>query len=362
MQIQTEIKSFIRFMKIALVWSFCILVSTITTQAQIGGKHTFSFLNLPHSARITALGSSQIVSRDNDIMLGLESPSLLNKSMHKSIGVNHNFHLAGISFGNVGYGHFFEKFGLSTIAAFTYLSYGDFVQADEFSNTLGLFSGGDLAFTIGAAKQWNERVSAGINIKFANSRLDQFVSSGLALDLGATYEVPEKSTIYTLSVRNVGLQFSSFNEDSEPFPLDIQLGTSRKLKYLPLRISLILHNLNNWSLRSDGLNDRQPQIIDQSDQGQSALSRGISNLFHHVILSGEFLIGQNEVFRLRFGYNHQLKKDLSVNGFRSLNGFSLGFGFKVKKIAFDYGFGSYHLAGGMNHISLSTNLTQWNKQ
>jgi len=65
---------------------------------------------------------------------------------------------------------------------------------------------------------------------------------------------------------------------------------------------------------------------------------------------------------LRFGYNHQLKQELKVSPFTSFNGFSIGFGFKVKKIAFDYGFGSVHLAGGMNHLSLSTNFSEWGKR
>ncbi|MDG2450666.1 MAG: type IX secretion system protein PorQ [Saprospiraceae bacterium] len=328
---------------------------------QIGGKYTFHFLNLPHSARITALGSSQIATKDNDIILGLQSPSLLNPSMHKSLAVNHNFHLADIAFGNAAIGYHVEKWGLSTIVAINYLSYGDFIRTDEFANVQGEFTGGDIGFTLGAAKKWNERITTGINLKWLQSSLDVYNSSGLGVDFGVTYENPEKSTITTFVVRNIGAQFSSFSRNREAFPLDVQIGTSKRLKYLPLRLSFILHDLNNWNLRSEGLDDNDPIFIDQEDRESSFIARTIDNFFHHVIINGEFLIGENEVFRLRFGYNHQIKKELTVSTFRSLNGFSFGFGFKVKRIAFDYGFGSYHLAGGMNHISLSTNLTEWNK-
>ena len=278
--------------------------------------------------------------------------------MHKSISVNHNFHLADISYGSAAFGYSVEKLGITTMLGIAYLSYGDFTRADEIGNISGTFIGKETAIVLGAAKKWNERMSAGVNMKFANSRLDSYSSSGLGIDVGLTYENPEKSTFTTIVIRNIGVQFSSFNEERESFPLDVQIGTSKRLKYLPLRLSFILHDLQDWNLRSDGLDD-DPIFIDQAPGESGTFSRGFDNFFHHVIISGEFLIGKNEVVRLRFGYNHQLKKELSVSAFRSLNGFSVGFGFKVKKIAFDYGFGSYHLAGGMNHISLSTNLQEW---
>jgi len=328
---------------------------------QIGGDATFQFLNLPHSARITALGSSAIATKDSDIILGFESPSLLNERMHKSISVNHSFHLADVSYGNSAFGYHIEKVGITALFGLSYLSYGEFLRTDEIGSINGTFNGNETAIIIGASKTWNERMTAGVNLKWATSKLDSYSSSGLGVDIGLTYENPDKKTFTTIVIKNIGAQFSSYNEEREAFPLDVQIGTSRRLKYLPLRLSFILHDLNNWNLRAEGLDDKDPIFIDQTPKESSALSRSIDNFFHHVIISGEFLIGQNEVFRLRFGYNHQLKKELAVSAFRSLNGFSLGFGFKVKKIAFDYGFGSYHLAGGMNHISLSTNLQEWKK-
>ena len=75
-----------------------------------------------------------------------------------------------------------------------------------------------------------------------------------------------------------------------------------------------------------------------------------------MAFGGEFILGKNEIFRLRFGYNHDRKKHLAVNGYRSLSGLSYGFGIKVKKIVFDYAFSKYHLAGGVNHLSLRINL------
>ncbi len=329
--------------------------------AQIGGSATFQFLNLAQSARTTALGGSQIATKDGDINLGIQSPSLLSDTMHKSLSVNHNFHLADISYGFSAFGYHFEKARINTMMSATYLNYGEFTRADEMGNAIGDFSGKEVAIIVGASRKINERMTAGVNLKWARSLLDTYSSNGMAFDMGLTYENPQKSTITTLVIKNIGLQFSSFNEEREAFPLDVQIGSSRRLKYLPLRLSLILHDLQKWNLRSDGLEDNDPIFIDQGSSQSSPFSETLDNFFYHVIIGGEFLIGKNEVFRLRFGYNHQLKQELKVSSFRGLNGFSIGFGFKIKKISFDYGFGSYHLVGGVNHISLSTNLQEWKK-
>lgn len=328
---------------------------------QIGGHHTYDFLGLSSSARTTALGSSQIATYDGDVNLALQSPSLINDQMHQALGVNHSLHLADISYGFSAFGYHLKGINITGILGVTYLDYGDFVRADEFGNRIGEFSGRSLAITAGAGKRLNERISVGANIKWVTSTMDRYSSNGIGLDVGITYQNEEKQTVTTFVARNIGFQLASFNEEREPFPLDIQIGSSRRLKYLPLRISVILHDLQEWNIRSDGLDDDEPFFIDQPVGEPSAISRAIDNFFHHVILGGEFLIGQNEVVRLRFSYNHQLKKELAVSGFRSFNGFGFGFGFKVKKISFDYGFGGYHLAGGMNHLSLSTNLTEWKK-
>jgi len=258
------------------VLGFCLSLGT-GMNAQIGGNHTFSFLNLPNSARVTALGSSTIATQDDDITLGLQSPSLLNKSMHQSFGLNHNFHLADISFGSAAYGHHLDKWGVSTMLGITYLSYGDFRRTNEFAEIIGEFTGGDIAFTLGASKKWNDRITTGVNLKWANSRLDNYSSSGIGLDIGVTYAHPEKSKLYTLVFKNVGLQYSPFDNETEAFPLDVQIGTSRRLKYLPLRISFILHDLNNWNIRSDGIEEDQTIFIDQEPTEQSPLSKGISN-------------------------------------------------------------------------------------
>jgi len=50
------------------------------------------------------------------------------------------------------------------------------------------------------------------------------------------------------------------------------------------------------------------------------------------------------------------RKELSLSNFRSLAGFSAGFGLRIKEIYINYGLGYFHLAGAANHISIRTDL------
>lgn len=91
------------------------------------------------------------------------------------------------------------------------------------------------------------------------------------------------------------------------------------------------------------------------------LNNTIDNIFRHIIINGEFLLGKNENLRLRAGYNHLRRKELSLSTFRSLAGFSLGFGLKINVFKLDYGVGYHHVAGATNHITISTNMGKFLK-
>lgn len=339
-----------------------LFAHTIETTAQSGGDYVFEFLNLTHSARSTALGGGMVSVVDSDVALAYANPASLNAQMNRQISFNQNFHLAGIRHGFFSYGHHLDKYDITTHIGVNYINYGSFTRADEFGTRQGEFDAASTAITLGAGKKINEKFSIGANIKLISSRLESFTSSGAALDIGATYDYPEKLLSFGFVLKNVGLQLSSFSDGRESLPVDIQLGLSKRFEHLPFRFSIVAHRLHDWSLNYDDPNEQASNIFGEPNAEESTISRFTDNFFRHFIFNGEFLLGQQENFRLRFAYNHLRRKELSVSTFRSLGGFSLGFGFKVKKFVFDYGVGYYHLAGGVNHISISTNLNEWRKK
>ena len=338
-----------------------ITLLSVDVFAQSAGKYTYQFLSLPASARITGLGGTLIAVKDDDINLAMNNPALLNDKQDGAIAINHNFHFAGISNGHFGFAKAWKKLNINSHIGFSYISYGEFKLADEFDQVNGTFKASEKAITIGASKQLNERISVGANLKGVFSTLESYASTGIAGDIGLTYHDEAANFLFSLVIRNLGTELASYHADKLAAPLDIEIGFSKKLRYLPFRFSVTAQQLQQWDIRYD--DPTAPQEVDLFGDiiETSVLTKEIDNLFRHLVFSGEFLLGKRENLRLRFGYSHLRKKELTISNFRSLGGFSLGFGIKISKFRLDYGLGYHHVAGATNHLSISTNLHNFTK-
>jgi hypothetical protein len=326
--------------------------------AQItGGQYAFRFLSLSPSARISGLGGAQIAVRDDDAAFALANPAALNPSMDGKLNFQHNFFLSDIQHGYASYAQHLGKLGLTVHGGLQYMGYGDLKQADEFGNILGEIKASETAFTLGAGKMLSERLTLGLNIRFAVSTLDVYQSSALLADAGLLYADTARRFTAAVVIRNYGAQLATFNGRREDLPNDIQIGVSKRLRYLPFRFSIIAHHLHQWDIRYDDPNAEDDTILPFGDDpNQDKGNPFIDNLFRHLIFNGEFLFGANENFRIRLGYNHLRKSELSVRNYRSLAGFSAGVGLKVNRFRIDMGYAAYHLAGGLLHVGVGTNL------
>lgn len=328
--------------------------------SQVGGVNGFEFVNLAQSARSTSLSGGVIAIKDSDVSLAYSNPALLNANMHGQLSINQNLHYADIGHGLFSYG--FGIKGLHMHATASYITYGDFARSDLIGNQLGSFKANEAAFTVGAAKSISERFQVGVNARFINSRLDEYQSAAVGIDIGGVYENPETNLVLALSMQHLGASLSHYTDKSVPLPLNIQIGISKRLQHLPFRLSVTMHHLNQWDLGDQDEIVADILFIGEEPQTRSRLSRETDNFFRHFIFNGEFLLGKNENLRFRFGYNHQRKKELQVSSLRSLGGFSTGIGFQIKGFTFDYGLGYYHFAGAVNHISIRTNLSRFRKK
>lgn len=340
-----------------------LLFFTSLLNAQIGGEDSFEFLNLTQSSRVTALGGQLVSVADSDISLGYSNPATLNAANHGQLSVNHNFLFAGITHGFASGGFHHAASDITFHLGFNYINYGDFVRTDLFGNRTGEFDSGETAITIGAGKQLNERIRAGVNLKFANSSFDVYRAFAVAGDIGLLYENPESNFSVGIVAKNIGAPITNFTNTRESLPFDFQIGLSKRLKHLPFRLSITAHQLHRWNIRFDDANDTNTiTFLGQDPTEQSGLSKEVDNFFRHFIFSGEFLIGPKENFKLRIGYNHLRKQELAVSEFRSLGGLSFGIGWQIRKFRFDYGVGYYHLAGAANSLSLAINLSEFGKK
>lgn len=345
-----------------LIIIYCSGACLNVGNGQIGGKNSYEFLNLPSSARITALGGHLISVMDDDVALSAANPASLNKKMHNKIVFSHNFHFADIQNGYLGYGRYLEKLNLNTHFGIQYINYGEFKYADVLGNQQDNFSVRETAFIVGASKKIADRISAGVNFKTVFSNPESYSSIGALLDLGINYQNDSSSVIITFLIKNIGYELTTYTGARSGTPLDIQIGISKKLKYLPFRFSVIAHQLHRANARYDDPDKKANTDIFGELIKENDLSNAVDNIFRHLVFNGEFLLGKNENLRLRAGYNHLRRKELSISTFRSLAGFSLGFGVKINAFKLDYGLGYHHIAGATNHIGISTDLGKFFKK
>jgi len=339
-------------------------ISPLLLNAQyIGGRTVFTFLNLPGSARLTALGGRLISVVDDDINLASANPGVLNPMMHGQLGFSHSFLPGNIQHGYFAYGHHFDKLGATFHMGVQYVDYGEIAATNIYFQEEGTFEVKESALALGAAIPIDARLRIGTNIKWITSSLANLQSTGLAADLGLIYQDTAKNFSIGLNVCHLGSQLSTYSgisELREPLPFEMQLGISKKLRYLPFRFSAVYRNLNRWNILYDDPNQENGTLLDgEMPDGPSRLTQQLDNFFRHLVFSGELLLGARENFRLRVAYDHRIRKELSVQGFGSSAGFSFGAGIKINRFRLDYGRSNFHLAGGVNHLSLSTNLKEF---
>jgi hypothetical protein len=190
----------------------------------------------------------------------------------------------------------------------------------------------------------------------------------MAFDAAAMFNDTAKHIALTVAFKNMGTQFSTYarNGNLEPLPFDLQIGFAHKLKYIPLRFSVILHNIQKWGIVYDDPNNQTDQVLftDGSQQNTNDAGEVVDDIFRHFIFNLELLFGQKgkpEVVRIAAGYNHMRRGELGVTSINSLSGFSFGLGIRIKQFQIDYGFGSYHAAGAAHHLGLSVNLSEFLK-
>lgn len=347
-----------RISRLCYIFTLLTACNTYTLQAQIGGKDAFEFLNLPASSRLTALGGQLTGVRDSDVSLALANPAMLSEKTDGQFSVSHNFHFADIQNGYIGLGKRIRAWNLDVHAGVQYIYYGNFTYADELGIQGGGFSASEKAFVIGASRRLAERITAGVNIKGVFSNLESYSSTGALSDLSLMYHNDSASFSVTLLVKNLGYELTTYNGQRFGTPLDVQIGITKRLKYLPFRFSIIAHQLHRANVRYDDPSRQNETDIFGERITESDFTVFMDNMFRHLIFNGEFLLGKRENLRLRAGYNHLRRKELSLSTFRSMAGFSLGVGVKANIFMLDYGLGYYHLAGATNHITMQLDLAR----
>ncbi|MES2593231.1 MAG: type IX secretion system protein PorQ [Bacteroidota bacterium] len=335
-------------------------IISIPAFSQLGGNNTYEFLNLPISARVTALGGNLISTRDNDLNVALVNPALLTDTMSNNVALSYVNYFGDVNYGYVAYAKKIEKLGIFS-GGIHYLNYGKFIRADEVGNTDGTFGANEMSLNLSYARSiLDSNLTVGATLKTIYSHLDSYTSWGSALDLGAIYARPARGFAVAAVIKNAGRQWKPyFPGNREKLPFEVQIGFSKKLKHVPFRLSVVYENLEKWDLTYE---DPANPILTVDPLTGEAIKQNKSKilgdkLMRHLVIGGEFMLTKS--FFLRAGYNYQHRKELKIPEKRGSAGFSFGFGFRIYKFQFSYGRAVYHLAGASNNFSISFDLNSF---
>jgi hypothetical protein len=338
--------------------SFTLVLIAPLVFAQLGGTASFRILDIPNSARQSALGGNYIAVFDNDINLGIFNPALLNQSMGRQVALSYLPYFDGINIGYAGYAHHFDSLGATFAGSVQYVDYGTFTRTDESGNELGQFKAGEYVFQVGGGIPVDSLFSIGANVKFITSNLDTWNSTAVAVDLGGVFHKESKGITVAALVRNLGYQTSTFTSEREKLPLQIQLGTTYKFKHAPFRLGLMFEQLQQWDLTYE-----DPNAIRQVDPTTGEVIEDKVTRFEkamlHVVPSAEILLSQN--FMLRLGYNYRRRQEMVLPEKPAITGLSFGVGLKVSKFHVSYGYSQINLAGISNTFTVAVRFADFKK-
>ncbi|MBA2745295.1 MAG: type IX secretion system protein PorQ, partial [Flavisolibacter sp.] len=266
--------------------------------------------------------------------------------------LNYGSYFGEVTYGTASYAYTYDRHLQTFHAGVNYVNYGSFEGYDENGTATSDFTGSEIAISVGYAYNVpNTKIHLGANGKVISSTLESYNSFGGALDLGAIY-INDKSNInYALVVRNVGMQFTSYDETREKLPLEILAGISQQLENVPIRWHLTLENLQQWNVAFSNP-ARAVGSIDGTTEEEDVSF--FNNALRHVIIGAELF--PKKGFNIRLGYNFRRSEELRLLEKRHFSGLSVGFGLKINRLKFNYSYSRYTLAANTSLFGLTINF------
>ena len=306
------------------------------------GENVYTFLNVPVSARQSALGGDAVSIRDFDVSLVNVNPSLMNLDMDNRVSVNYASYLADSKFGTLSY---VRDLGEGHLVAFNarFMVYGDMPSTDESGTISGDFKASDAMLGLSYAYQFESNWTIGGSVNFISSKIDTYTSMAVAGTGAITYHLDESKESISLIARNFGYQFKTFNGERETLPFRIDLGYTKILDQFPIAITITAHDLQKFNISQD-----------YNTNGQEV--KTLRKIADHFSIGAELFPEQS--FNFRLGYNVKRGNELAVLDQRSFAGLSVGFGVKISYFRFDYSHARYHNSSNMNMFGLTIDLIE----
>lgn len=334
---------------------FLFLASFLTTTAitaQVGGRSTYQFLSLVNSPRQAALGGKVVTNYDYDPTQGLFNPASINPEMDNQLSLNYTNYIGDVNYGTAAYAYLWDRRTQVLHMGVNYINYGKFAGYDETGLATDSFSGGEIAVSVGHARNVAfTNFHIGGNLKFISSTLESYSSFGVAFDLGVMYVYDDWDLNITGVARNLGTQITPYETQIEKIPFELIFGISQTLQNIPIRWHFTLENMQRWNIAFANPNRDE---VDLEGNATSEKINFVDNAFRHMIIGIE--IFPESGFNLRLGYNLRRAEELRIIERRAFAGLSAGFSIKFNYLRLSYSYSKFSTAASSSYFGLNINL------
>jgi hypothetical protein len=327
-----------------------LFISFISCAQTLGGSAVYNFLNLPATPLLSATGGDNTSLYSLDIGLTSNNPALLREEMHTHAAVSFNAYFAGTKAYHLSTAYHLSKRGITVGSSLFFIDYGTLEQTTETGQIQGIFRPKDFMFQLSAGKKYLQNWNYGGSVKFIHSDYGQYKSTGIAFDAGVLFRDSSKGFTASMLSKNMGLQISSYYDDKEDLPFDLQIGFTKKLARAPFGVSVTARQLHRINLI---YNDTTFNNENNFESDASFLTK----IFNHVVLATHIYIGGN--IEATLGYNRLRRAELNLGSTANgLNGFSGGLKVNFQKIHFQYARSYFGRGASYNQFGIGTQLNQ----
>ena len=227
-----------------VVFALFGILFTLMMKAQ-ESQEVFTFLRLPVSAHVAALGGDNVTIDDDDPTLIFHNPALICNTADKSINLNFMTYMEGAKTASASFIKAWGERATWGVSA-QYMNYGSMKEMTPDNIELGDFSAKDIAVAGTFAYLLSNRWSGGVTLRFVSSSIAGYNSIGIASDLGLNYFDEERGWSISAVAKNLGGQVKAYQDEYEKIPLDLLIGVSKRLNAAPIRFSATFSRLNRW--------------------------------------------------------------------------------------------------------------------
>ena len=316
----------------------------------IGGQAAFNFLKLPASPLLTASGGVNVSYDANDVGFAFNQPALYNEALHSITGLSFNNYFDGINAFHLTGAYHLSKSNTTVGAGIIYIDYGNIQQTDATGNQQGLFHPRDYTIQFSAAKKYLDKWHYGLSFKYIQSNYGQYNSSAIAFDAGILYK--DSSALFTagLLAKNMGVQLKTFQGTNEDLPFDLQLGLTKRLADAPFAFSVTAQHLHQWDINyNDTAFDQSINVVNNNSFADK--------LFNHFVFASHIYLGNH--VEVVAGYNRLRRTELNIGSDgNGLNGFSMGFAARFRKLQLQYGRAYFQRNTAYNQFAIHIKLNE----